>query len=136
MADNGKGFKDPNKGLKNGELEGVYDYGNITDKDKKVVEEIIGLMEKRSEVPCGMFIEELKLKFQLVDIPMMKVEDSVWYQMTKDERIGPSIQGFKMMKDEKGEQIKIPHIGFSADLDVLNNMINNIAKKLKNIPEG
>jgi len=136
MADNGKGFKDPSKGLKRGEIETVFDYGSLTDRDKKVVEEIVDHLGKRREVPIDMIIDELKLKFQLVDIPMMKVEDSIWYQMTKDERIGPSIQGFKLTKDKDGNQLKIPHIGFSADLDDLDKLINNIAKKVKEIPEG
>ena len=42
-----------------------YDYGNITESDKKVVDEIIGLLRARGDIPCSMFAEELKNKFQI-----------------------------------------------------------------------
>jgi len=116
------------------ELEPNYDYGSITDKDKKVVEEVISLIEARPGVPMNMVIAELKEKFELVNIPMMKVEDSVWHQLTKDERIGQSMQGFKQTTDSEGNKIRIPHIGFSADLDYLDEFVNRLAKKIATLP--
>ena len=113
----------------------VYDYGDISDSDKVVVKEIIDLMRARDQVPCGMFAEELKEKFQLVEIPMKSVKDSVWGQLTKNERIGESIQGFRMSTDENGNKIRIPHIGFSADLDYLDEFVNRLVQKIKNIKE-
>ena len=116
------------------ELEPNYDYGSITDKDKKVVEEVISLLEARPGVPMNMVIAELKEKFELVNIPMMKVEDSVWHQLTKDERIGQSMQGFRQTTDNDGNKIRIPHIGFSADLDYLDEFVNRLAKKIATLP--
>ena len=135
------GVKNPNEGVDGklasnmtGEaIEGNYDYGNITDSDKKVVTEIIDLMRQRGDVPCSMFAEELKTRFQMVEIPMKSIEDSVWGQMTKDERLGQSVQGFRQSTDEKGEKIRIPHVGFSADLDYLDEFINRIVKKVESI---
>ena len=135
------GVKNPNEGV-DGKLasnvtgktiEGTYDYGNITDSDKKVVNEIIDLMRQRGDVPCSMFAEELKTRFQMVEIPMQSIEDSIWGQLTKDERIGQSVQGFRQSTNEKGEKIRIPHIGFSADLDYLDEFINRLAKKIESI---
>ena len=135
------GVIEPNRGLHGklasnmtGEaIEGNYDYGNITDSDKKVVTEIIDLMRQRGDVPCSMFAEELKTRFQMVEIPMKSIEDSVWGQMTKDERLGQSVQGFRQSTDENGEKIRIPHVGFSADLDYLDEFINRIVKKVESI---
>ena len=135
------GVKNPNEGTDGkvasnmtGEaIEGNYDYGNITDSDKKVVTEIIDLMRQRGAVPCSMFAEELKTRFQMVEIPMKSIEDSIWGQLTKDERIGQSVQGFRQSTNEKGEKIRIPHIGFSADLDYLDEFINRLAKKIESI---
>ena len=135
------GVKNPNEGVDGklasnmtGEaIEGNYDYGNITDGDKKVVTEIIDLMRQRGDVPCSMFAEELKTRFQMVEIPMKSIEDSVWGQMTKDERLGQSVQGFRQSTDEKGEKIRIPHVGFSADLDYLDEFINRLVKKIGDI---
>lgn len=135
------GVKDPNEGT-NGSVasnmtgEAItanYDYGNITDNDKKVVREIIDLMRDRSQVPCSMFAEELKERFQLVEIPMKKIEDSVWGQLTKDERLGQSVQGFRQVTDDEGNKIRIPHVGFSADLDYLDEFVNRLVKKIDNI---
>ena len=135
------GVKNPNEGT-NGSVasnmtgEAItanYDYGNITDNDKKVVREIIDLMRDRSQVPCSMFAEELKERFQLVEIPMKKIEDSVWGQLTKDERLGQSVQGFRQSTDENGEKIRIPHVGFSADLDYLDEFVNRLVKKIEGI---
>lgn len=110
-------------------IEPIFDYGNITDRDKSVIEEVIKLIEQRPGVPPAILIAELKTKFQLVTIPMMKVEDSLWGQLTKDENLGQSMQGFRETVDKDGNKIRIPHIGFSADLDFLDNLINRIIKK-------
>ena len=137
------GVKNPNEGT-NGKLasnmtgeaiEGTYDYGNISDSDKRVVKEIIDLMRDRGEVPCSMFAEELKNKFQLVEVPMKKIEDSVWGQLTKDERLGQSMQGFREAVDSDGNKIRIPHVGFSADLDYLDEFVNRLTNKIKNVKE-
>ena len=135
------GVKEPNRGTDGklasnmtGEaIEGLYDYGNITDSDKLLVKEIIDLLRERDQVPCGIFAEELKTKFQLVEIPMKKIEDSVWGQLTKDERLGQSIQGFRQATDENGKKFRIPHVGFSADLDYLDEFVNRLAKKIEGI---
>ena len=135
------GVKNPNEGTDGklasnmtGEaITGVYNYGEVSDSDKVVVREIIDLMRNRGEVPCSMFAEELKTRFNLVEIPMKKIEDSVWGQLTKDERIGTTIQGFRQSINKQGEKIRIPHVGFSADLDYLDEFVNRLIKKVKEI---
>jgi len=135
------GVKEPNEGTDGhvasnmtGEaIESVFDYGSITERDKKLIEEVIKLMRGRPGVPGDMVVEELKQKFELEEIPMKKIEDSVWGQLTKDERLGQSIQGFRLVRDEKGNKLKIPHVGFSADLDYLDEFINRLAKKIEGI---
>ena len=76
MAEEKKyGVKEPNEGVNGamasnmtGEaITGVYDYGNISDSDKRVVREIIDLMRNRGQVPCSMFAEELKTRYKGVD---------------------------------------------------------------------
>ena len=116
-------------------LIGLFDYGDITERDKSVVEEVISLFEARPGVPSEMVVAELKEKFELVQIPMMKVEDSVWHQLTKDERIGQAMQGFRQTTDKDGNKIRIPHIGFSADLDYLDQFLNRLAGKVAIIKE-
>jgi len=137
------GVKNPNEGTDGkvssnmtGEaITGVFDYGSITDRDKRVVEEVITLIRQRQGVPNDMIVEELKTKFELVEIPMKKIEDSVWGQLTKDERLGQSIQGFRQTTDESGKKFRIPHVGFSADLDYLDEFVNRLVKKVENIKD-
>ena len=116
------------------DIEPLFDYGDITERDKSVVNEVISLIESRPGVPGEMLVSELKEKFKLVTIPMMKLEDSVWYQLTKDEKIGASMQGFRETTDKDGKKIRIPHIGFSADLDYLDEFVNNLTRKIESIP--
>ena len=135
------GVKEPNEGTDGkvasnmtGEaITGNYDYGNISDNDKIVVREIIDFLRSREGVPTSMIIEEMNRRFELVEIPMKKIEDSVWGQLTKDERLGQSIQGFRNSNDEKGNPIRIPHVGFSADLDYLDEFVNRLIKKVEDI---
>ena len=135
------GVKEPNEGVDGqvasnmtGEaIEGVFDYGSITERDKKLIEEVIKLMRERPGVPSDMIAEELKQKFELEEVPMKKIEDSVWGQLTKDERLGQSIQGFRLARDENGNKVKIPHVGFSADLDYLDEFVNRLVQKTKDI---
>ena len=116
------------------DFETLFDYGNITERDKSVVEEVINLLQARPGVPSEMVIAELKEKFQLVTIPMMELEKSIWHQLTKDERLGFSMQGFRQTTDKDGNKIRIPHIGFSADLDYLDEFANRLAKKIQSLP--
>jgi hypothetical protein len=53
--------------------------------------------------------------------------------LTKDERLGQSVQGFRQSTDENGEKIRIPHVGFSADLDYLDEFVNRLVKKIEGI---
>ena len=137
------GVKEPNEGVDGklasnmtGEaIQSNYDYGNVSDGDKKVVKEIIDLLRSRGDVPCSMFAEELKTRFELEEIPMKKIEDSIWGQLTKDERLGQSVQGFRQTTDENGKKIRIPHVGFSADLDYLDEFLNRIVKKVIDIKQ-
>ena len=144
MADEEKktGVINPNQGDGTGKvasnmtgesIEGTFDYGSITDRDKKLVIEIIDLLRNRINLPIDMIIEELKTRFTLEEIPMQKIEDSVWGQLTKDERLGQSIQGFRQSTDKDGNKIRIPHIGFSADLDFLDEFVNRLVTRINKL---
>ena len=63
---------------------------------------------------------------------MKKIEDTVWGQLTKGEKLGASIQGYREITED-GKRIRIPHIGFSADLDYLDEFLNRIVKKVNKI---
>ena len=76
--------------------------------------------------------KELEIFFKVEEIPLMKLESSLWHQFTKDEKLGQSVQGFRTATVD-GKKINIPHLGFSADLDYLDDVINRIVKKARQL---
>jgi len=127
--------KDKRTEMGGDDWESLFDYGDIKERDKSVVKEVISLIQSRPGVPSDMIIAELKEKFEIVTVPMMDMEKSVWYQLTKDERLGFAMQGYRQTTDKDGNKIRIPHIGFSADLDYLDEFASRIAKKIESLPK-
>ena len=41
-------------------------------------------------------------------------------------------QGFKQISKENGKVLRIPHLGFGLDLDILNKLAEHIENKVKN----
>jgi|694.fasta_scaffold33071_13 hypothetical protein len=110
----------------------VFNFDLLNSTHKEAVSEVISLLEKRKDVPQHIVIEELKQSFQLEDIPEMDVKSTLWHQFTKDEPIGANIQGYRIEKDADGKKRKIPHIAFSSDLDVLEEMMKRIITTVRN----
>jgi len=110
-----------------------YDYGSISDRDKQLLGEIINILKNRKDVPTDLVAEEIKGIFGMEDIPMMNVEETLWYQLTKDEPLGQNIQGFRISLDEQKNKIKVPFIAFQADLDFLDGFINRLVQKVNNL---
>jgi len=111
----------------------IVDRTQLTEDQKTLLDEILEELQRTSGKPTSSSIENLKIRFNMTNIPMMRYEDSLWYQMTKDERLGPSIQGFRQIKDKNGEDYRIPHVAFSADLDYLDAMLSRILIKMQNL---
>jgi len=113
-----------------------FNYGDITEEHKRTVEEVIKFLLLNKDNPLEQTIKEIRTRFKIVEIPMMKYEDSLWYQFTKNEKIGNSVQGFKQIRDKNGNFIRIPNITFSSDLDNLDKMLNRFIKIMEyNIKE-
>lgn len=110
-----------------------YDYGSVTERDKLLIAEILDILKSRKEVPMDIVVEEINNKFNMEEIPMMDVEETLWYQLTKDEPLGQHVQGFRMSLDEKQNKIKVPFIAFQADLDFLDGFINRLVQKVNNL---
>ena len=113
------------------EIFALYDFGSISEKDRKLVRAIIEIIKNSKNVKTESLVKEIEEAFKVEeDIPMMDVTKTLWYQLTHDEPIGANIQGFRLSKDKDGNKIRIPHVCFSSDLDYLDIMVNNMIKKL------
>ena len=103
-----------------------YDFGSITDRDKKLVNEIIKIIREQGQSGVDVVCKTIEQKFEIDETPWMSVKDTLWYKLTKDEPIQPNIQGFRLSKDKDGNPIKIPHVCFSSDLDYLDTFVQKI----------
>jgi hypothetical protein len=113
------------------EIQPVFNYGSVTKEHKEAVQEVISILEDRTTLgmDISMIVAELKQKFNIEEVPIFDVKKSKWYNYTRDERIGASIQGWRLDKDENGNSIRVPFIGMGADLDYLDEMLDRIIKK-------
>ena len=109
------------------------DYTTLNKREKQIVEEVVKIYNSRDGVPNNLVAEEVKTKFQLKDIPFMKIENTLFYTLLGNEKLGQSIQGWRTDKDEKGNNIRIPHLIFSGDLDVLEDIMKRLVTKIKNM---
>ena len=112
--------------------EEVFSTIDTTDDQKKAIRSVLQHIKNRKSIPLDIVLQEIEQQYSLEDVPEMNIEESIWYQLTKNERIGFQKQGFRI-DIVNGKWVKIPHLSFSSDLDYLDNMINKIVEKIKNI---
>jgi hypothetical protein len=122
------------KNLKEPKLITPLSYEDISADTKKAVVDIIEILKDRTNqgISIDLVCEELLQKFKIEEIPMMDEKSTLWYDLTKDEKIGKSYQGYKIISKD-GKKIKIPHIAFSGDLDMLEDFAIRLLRKLKDI---
>jgi ribosomal protein S3AE len=112
--------------------EEIFSTIDTTDEQKKAIRSVLQHIKNRKNIPLDIVLQEIQQQYSLEDVPEMNIEESIWYQLTKNERIGFQKQGFRV-DIVNGKRVKIPHLSFSSDLDYLDNMINRIIEKIKNI---
>lgn len=120
---------------KSDDIELLFNYDTITERDKKVVLEVINYIENfRKGVPIELVKEELKQKWKIEEVPTMKIEDSVWGKLTKGTKLEKAygMVGYKTVTKD-GLPYRIPHVSYGADLDDWNEIVNILANKLKDI---
>lgn len=125
------------KNMKNDEnYEGVYNYQplEIPKEHKQVVLEVLKHFESREGVSYDIIKTELLQKFNIEEVPMLDIKDTLWYHLTKDiQGATGNIQGFRFKNLENGKKIKVPYISFTLDLERLNDLLLTIIEKGKQI---
>ena len=114
-------------------IESVVDHhpDEISQIDKKIVEDIIETLREnqKKDIPLKYSIEQIQNNFHIKEIPSMDVKTSLWYQMTKDWKVGANIQGHRQtIKD--GKKIRVPYVAFGADLEYLNEVMRELITKI------
>lgn len=116
-------------------FESPFDYDNITFEHKEAIKEVINILEDASSkgVPLSMIIPVLRTKFDIMDIPAMSMDESKMIELARKfkeksgQSVGETIQGYSM----RGDNYKVPHVSFSADLDTLEEFLKFV-KENKN----
>jgi|TARA_B110000858_G_C17800855_1_gene475168 hypothetical protein len=114
-------------------IEGVVDHHSesLKKEQTKVAEDILETLREniKKDIPLKFSIEQIETNYNIKEIPTVDIKASLWYQMTKDEKIGSNIQGHRQtVKD--GKRVRIPYIAMGADLEYLDEMMKRIITKV------
>ncbi len=118
------------------DFEFLVDHFEPTKQEKKIAEDILNTINEdiSKNIPLKFTITRIQESYKLKEVPMLSLENSLWHQFTKDEKIGQSIQGYRTQVID-GKSIRIPHLAFGADLDYLDEMIRRIITRINNLKE-
>ena len=120
-------------GLKEGDqFESLYNFGDITDRDKKLIEEVVKVLKTSDNIPVKEIEKKIKEKFEIDEIPIRKLEDTNWYKVTKNFDLHYSAQGYKIIV-ENGNKIRVPLYSISVNVDTLNDITQHFFDKFSNI---
>ena len=111
-------------------FESLYDFGDITERDKKLIEEVVKVLKVSDNLPVKEIEKKIKEKFEVEEIPIRKYENSIWHKMTKDYDFHISEQGYKMITENE-KKIRIPVVCITADVDKLDDFVQKIFLKIK-----
>ena len=112
----------------------LVDHFDPTTQEKKVAEDILNLIKEdgAKNIPLKFTVTKIQENYKLKELPTLEIENSLWHEFTKDEKLGQSIQGYRT-STINGEKIRIPYLAFGADLDYLNEMIRRFITRINNI---
>jgi hypothetical protein len=112
----------------------LVDHFDPTTQEKKVAEDILNLLKEdgAKNIPLKFTVTKIQENYKLKELPTLEIENSLWHEFTKDEKLGQSIQGYRT-STINGEKIRIPYLAFGADLDYLNEMIRRFITRINNI---
>lgn len=122
----------PNK-EQNVSVRGVFDYGEITEGQKSVVEELLTQLKqdpKMSFVLDDEKITSLKKQFKIEEIDRFDIEKSAFYQLAKQKNYYAPIQGW--IKEGLGpDAIEYPILSTNMDIREYDKMVHELIQKGK-----
>jgi len=101
----------------------LYDYGSITDRDKKVVEEVLKYVDNDLH-------DDIKEKFEIKTRPVYEVKTHPFYKVCEEMNIPLTLQGFNY-SDDKGTQ-KYPVYAICEDFRKLEKLYTKIVFDVTN----
>jgi|TARA_B100001094_G_C18158405_1_gene787846 hypothetical protein len=123
------------KSLVTGEnIKTSLDYDTITDRDKEVAETVLNRVSELTEqnVPQNIIKEKIITDFKIKQIPLLDYKKSLFWKYAKDKGLGVTQQGWR--EDiVNGEQVRIPVLNMTADLDYLDAWVEEILTEASNL---
>ena len=113
-------------------IQPLFDYNSIDDYTKLAIRDIVDILEN-DNIDKKRSIDVIKHKFQLEEIPEYDVGKSLWKNMMYEFKLGESIQGWKIVEDDKGKKLKIPVISFTGELDYLDDVMKKLIARINMI---
>jgi len=112
----------------------LVDHFDPTTQEKKVAEDILNLIKEdgAKNIPLKFTVTKIQENYKIKELPTLEIENSLWHEFTKDEKLGQSIQGYRT-STINGEKIRIPYLAFGSDLDYLDEMIGRFITRINNI---
>jgi hypothetical protein len=112
----------------------LYDYDFINERDKETAIEVLNQIQKLSKtLSLDKSIKQIKASFKVKEIPTLKIEEGLFYEFMRDEKLGVAIQGYDNKKDKDGNPYKVPFISMGANREELDDIMLRLIIKIKNI---
>lgn len=112
----------------------LFDYDTVTDRDKEVAETVINRVSELSEqnVPQNIIKEKIVTDFKIKQVPLLDYKKSLFWKYAKDKGLGLTQQGYREDIVD-GEQVRIPVLNLTADLDYLDAWVEEILTQASNL---
>ena len=111
-----------------------FDYDTVTDRDKEVAETVLNRVSELTEqnVPHKIIKEKVITDFKIKQVPLLDYKKSLFWKHAHDKGLGVTQQGYR--EDVvNGEQVRIPILNMTADLDYLNDWVDEILTDASNL---
>ena len=111
-----------------------FDYDTVTDRDKEVAETVLNRVSELTEqnIPHNIIKEKVVTDFKIKQVPLLDYKKSLFWKYAHDKGLGVTQQGYREDVVD-GEQVRIPILNFTADLDYLDAWVKNILAEATNI---
>jgi hypothetical protein len=115
---------DITKNVADGTILPVYNYGNITEDDKTLVREVIGMLDADKAFKTSQLLKE---RFKMNDVIQYDRDESVFLRYANEMNLPVHIQGHSTQT--KGNETRhYPIFSICDDIRILNKFVENIIK--------
>ncbi len=120
--------------VKDEEVKQFVDFDGLTPIQQDTASHILQTLKEFRDkgIDLDSFNSRIEEEFKLKDEKLVNPENSLLHQYLQDgwkDKLGVTMQGYKRV-ESNGEVKKIPHMSFSADLDVCDEWISYVMQKV------